>query len=475
MAVAEILLTEDQRLELLEIPQNISEYEIAKFYTFTPYDIDIINKHRRDYNRLGFAVQLALLRNPGWSLSSINNIPESVLIYIAEQIQVSPKEIELYAQRENTRLEHLQEIREIFGFKNYSDQDTQSLIQTLLPYAMENDNVINLMKLAINEIKRQKIILPGITTIEKAVSEVLLKADEYIIETINKTITNEQKYRLDMLINAQNEDTKTKLGWLKEDPGHSSPKAFAEVIERLEFIRGLQLGLNIGGLHPNRIRQLSRLGSKYEPFSLRRFEEKKRYAILALYIYELSQNLIDKAIEIHDRQINILLSKGRKQQEELHKQNGKSLNEKIIHYVDIGAALIKARDENLDPFKTLESVMPWSKLIESVEEAKKLARPVSYDYLDLLDSRYNQLRRYTPILVKHLKFNSTNNASKPLIEAINILNNMNENGNRKVPEDAPTDFISNRWNKCLYEKDGSISRHYYEIATLTELKNRIRS
>ncbi len=475
MATAEILLTEDQRLEFTQIPQNISEYEIAKYYTFSTYDIDIINKHRRDYNRLGFAVQLALLRNPGWSLISINNIPESVLDYIAEQIKVNPKEFELYAQRENTRLEHLQEIRELYGFKNYTDQHTQCLIQTLLPYAIENDNVISLIKLSINKIRKQKVILPGITTIEKVVSEVITKADEEFIEIVNNNITNEQKYKLDMLINAQTEDTKTKLGWLKEDQGHSSPKAFAQVIERLEFIRSLKLELNIAELHPNRIRQLSRLGSKYEPFSLRRFEEKKRYSILALYLYELSQNLIDKAIEIHDRQINILLSKGRKKQEELQKQNGKSLNEKIVEYIDIGAALIKARDENLDPFKTLESVMPWSKLVESVDEAKKLARPVSYDYLDLLDSRYSQLRRYTPILVKHLKFNSTNNASKPLIEAINVLNNMNENGNRKVPEDAPTDFISNRWNKCLYEKDGSLNRHYYEIATLSELKNRIRS
>jgi hypothetical protein len=93
-----------------------------------------------------------------------------------------------------------------------------------------------------------------------------------------------------------------------------------------------------------------------------------------------------------------LLSKGRKEQEDLQKQNDKSLNEKIVHYVDIGAALIRARSENLDPFKVLETVMPWNKLVESVEEAKKLARPVSYDYIDLLESRYNQLRRYTPII-----------------------------------------------------------------------------
>ncbi|MEY7999665.1 hypothetical protein AB8U03_05500 [Clostridium sp. Mt-5] len=113
--------------------------------------------------------------------------------------------------------------------------------------------------------------------------------------------------------------------------------------------------------------------------------------------------------------------------------------------------------------------------MKSVEEARKLARPVSHDYIDLLENRYNQLRRYTSILVKYLKFNSTSNSSEPLIEATNILNDMNENCKRKVPEYAPTEFIINRWTKCLYEKDDSINCHYYEIETLTELKNRIRS
>lgn len=36
MATPEILLTEDQRLEFTQIPQNISEYEIVKYYTFRP-------------------------------------------------------------------------------------------------------------------------------------------------------------------------------------------------------------------------------------------------------------------------------------------------------------------------------------------------------------------------------------------------------------------------------------------------------
>lgn len=402
-------------------------------------------------------------------------MPESVLAYIAEQLQVNQKEFTQYAQRENTRLEHLNELREVYGFKNFSDSDYNFLLGYLMPYAMENDNVLRLIRLAIDELKRQLVILPGITTIEKIVNEVSRTADDTVLRLINASLTDVQKRRLDELIESSSETATTTLGYLKEDPGQSSPKAFMDVIDRLEVIRKIELNLSIEGIHPNRVRQLSRLGSKYEPHSFRRFEESKRYAMLALYLFDLSQSLVDLAIDIHDKQITILLSKGRKQQEEIQKQNGKSLNEKVIQFVDIGAALIKARNEGLDPFKTLETVMSWDKIVESVEEAKKLSRPVNYDYLDLLDSRYNQLRKYTPALVKYLEFTSPNTSMEPLIDVLKVINDMNETGKRKVPDNVPLGFVSNRWNKYVFEPEGTINRHYYEMAAYTELKNRIRS
>lgn len=198
--------------------------------------------------------------------------------------------------------------------------------------------------------------------------------------------------------------------------------------------------------------------------------------MLALYLYDLSQTLVDRAIEINDRLINEFLSKGRKKQEEIQKQNGKALNEKVVHYVNLVKALVKARTEGLDPYKTIESyVMPWNKLLTSGEEADKLARPIDYDYLDLLDSRYNYLRKYTPKLLEFIEFGSSNSSLKSLIEAIKTINQMNQNNKKSVPDDAPLSFIPNRWNKNVFEKDGSINRHYYEMAALTELRNRIRS
>ena len=150
---------------------------------------------------------------------------------------------------------------------------------------------------------------------------------------------------------------------------------------------------------------LSRIGARYEPHSFRRFKENKKYAILVAYLMTLSQNLIDQAIEIHDRQMMILQSKGRKTQEEIQKQNAKAVNEKVVHFADIGAALIQARDKGLDPFSTIEKVMPWDQVVASVEEAKNLARPIDYDYLDLLESRFSYLRKYTPtLLLSRLNF-----------------------------------------------------------------------
>jgi hypothetical protein len=344
-----------------------------------------------------------------------------------------------------------------------------------MPLAMENDHVLRLIKISIEKLRQQKIILPGITTIERIVSAVSRSAEDEIYEIINSYLTSKQKRQLEGFINSSNEAQTATLAYLKEDPGQSSPKAFMSIIERLEIIQELNLNVDFKEIHPNRMKQLSRLGSRYEPHSFRRFPENKRFALLVAYLHELKQRLIDLAVEIHDKQIHILLSKGRRHQEEIQKQNAKSLNEKIIHYVNIGTALIKSRKEGLNPFDTIETVMSWNEVVESIEDAQKLTRPQNYDYLDLLENKYYHLRKYTPALVKHLKFSSTNASMNSLIKALSIIHTANGEGKRKIPADAPLGFFTKRWDKYIHGTDGSINRNYYEMAVFTELKNRIRS
>jgi TnpA family transposase len=468
------LLTPEERLQYMKISTTLSEWELGTYFTFTQYDLDIIKRHRREYNRLGFAIQLCVLRFLGWTLSDIKEIPQVIINYVANQIVVDPTNYQNYFNREATKYEHLEEIREEYGFSTFTLSDYRSLSKYLYPYAMANGNAVYLIQLALEYLRKQKKILPSMSTIERSVWEVRKRTEEKIYNLLGTSLTAPQIVKLERVVSPMPNSNKTYLSWLKEIPDNFSPESFLKVIERLDFIRKIELKVNTHQIHPNRLRQLSKVGARYEPHSFRRFKDSKKYAILVTYLLDLAQDLTDQAFEIHDRQIMTLLSKGRKAQEEIQKQNGKTINEKINQFADLGSALIRARNEGIDPFDALELVIPWDKLLVSVEEAKQLARPIDYDYLDLLEKKFYKLRRYTPTLLKALDFRSSKSA-EPLLKAIEVVREMNDKGKRKVPDGAPLDFISNRWQKHVYDDDGIINRHYYEMSVLTELRNLVRS
>ncbi|WP_311764926.1 DUF4158 domain-containing protein [Paenibacillus agricola] len=285
----------------MQIPSD-DDWDLGT-YTFSQHDLDIINKHRRDHNRLGFAVQLAILRYLGWSLSDLKHIPDSVISYISKQVGVAPDVFPLYAQREPTRREHMEEIRQTYGYRNFTLREYRFLSNIMLNFSFENGNYMYLIRVALDELRKQKIIIPGMTTIERVVWEVRQRAEEKIYKMLISSLSVEQIDKLENILSPMPESNKTYLAWLREVPGTCSPDAFLKIIEKLEYIRKVQLQIDTKGIHPNRLRQLSKIGARYEPQSFRRFDDPKKYATLVAYLLDLTQDLTDQAFEIHDRQI----------------------------------------------------------------------------------------------------------------------------------------------------------------------------
>lgn len=54
-------LTDEQRQVMMEIPTDLSDRDLACYYTLTSEELELVNRRRRPANRFGFAVQLALL------------------------------------------------------------------------------------------------------------------------------------------------------------------------------------------------------------------------------------------------------------------------------------------------------------------------------------------------------------------------------------------------------------------------------
>jgi TnpA family transposase len=93
---------------LLALPTD--RLEIRERYSLTPADFDLINRHRTEANRLGFAIQLCLLRYPRRAWLPAKQLPSEMLRFIAGQIGAEPTALADYAQRDETPREHQQEL-----------------------------------------------------------------------------------------------------------------------------------------------------------------------------------------------------------------------------------------------------------------------------------------------------------------------------------------------------------------------------
>jgi TnpA family transposase len=117
-----------ERNELIQIPENISNEEIIKFFTLTEFDLININKYRYNSSRLGFAIQICILRYKGWSLNYINNdnFPEVIINFIAKQLHITAdiNSFKSYcnSRNKNTLYDHFKAIKSLYKYNNFSKE-----------------------------------------------------------------------------------------------------------------------------------------------------------------------------------------------------------------------------------------------------------------------------------------------------------------------------------------------------------------
>lgn len=208
-------------------------------------------------------------------------------------------------------------------------------------------------------------------------------------------------------------------------------------------------------------------------YQLKEYEQARRHGTLVALMIETSATLTDELIDLNDRLIGSFFTKSKNKYERVFAEQGKAINDKLRLYAKVGAALVDAREHGRDPFAAIEAVVPWDNFSASVREAAQLARDENFDALSLIGEHYPQLRRYSPALLETLEFRPTPIA-RDLIDGVEVLRQMNRDGLRKVPPNAPTGFIRKRWENYVFGPEG-IDRRFYELCVMAELKNALRS
>ena len=159
------ILSPQSRAALFDPP--IDPAAIIRHYTFSCDDMALIRQRRRDANRLGFAAHLAYLRFPGRVLGAEEVLPPDVLAFIASQIGSEPKAFAGYAQRDETRWEHLGELQNYLGVRPFQRQDYRATAKAALDEAIGSDRGDAIVAAQIGHLRGHGILLPAATILER--------------------------------------------------------------------------------------------------------------------------------------------------------------------------------------------------------------------------------------------------------------------------------------------------------------------
>lgn len=458
-----------ERATLLQPPQ--SEEEFARHYTFSETDLSLIRQRRGDANRLGFAVQLCLLRFPGRGLQTGMQISDVMIRWIGSQLGVEAQCWPQYASRGQTRREHLVELRAYLGLRPFQLGDFRRARIFLSEFALRTDKGTLVAIEGLREWRLLKVMIPPIEVVERLVSEAITRANRQICAVLADLLSEAQRAKLDGWLELKPGTRITWLSWLRQSPVKPNSRHMLEHIERLREFQSLGLpdGLD-RRVHQNRLLKMAREGGQMTSRDLGKYESQRKYATLVALAIEGTATVIDQIIDLHDRIIGKLLNAARHKHQQRFQQSGRRINDQLLLYGKIGRALVKAKAEGVDAFAAIETVLPWDEFAASVAETGKLSQPEEFDFIHLLAENWPTVRRYAPALLEVLQLKAAP-AGKAVLQAVEQIRALHAASAKELPADAPTAFIRKRWEK-LVRRDQGLDRRNYELCALCELKTR---
>jgi TnpA family transposase len=470
--MARRLLSSRAYADLFGVPTDSEA--LIRHYLLSGDDIDLIRTRRRAENHLGFAVHICLLRYPGLGWSEDIMPPAELIAWLAEQLQIDACSLGEYAVRRNTRHEHHALAMRHLGLSPFGSEHVQQAEDIATRAAFATDHGVKIVETLIADLRKHRLALPSVDTLERLALKGRARARREAAAALFDALSLEQRDHLQALLVNDPSVGQTRLTWLRGFPHSTSPASMAALLDRLKYLRSLNLPPDLGqGLHPDRLLKFAREGAVAPVSLLNDFGERRRIATLAAQMADLSVTITDATIAKFERLTGQLFSRSRNHQEEVWRI-GKTRVGKLMQLFGASIdAMARAQDLGQDPFAALDADVGWDTLLGKRDEIASFGELATSDPLSLATERYAYMRKFAPAFLEAFQFNATD-AGDDLKDAIALLRDQNRTGKRKLPDNLPMPFAAKHWPSLIVQ-GGQPQRRVYETAIVSTLRDRLRA
>jgi TnpA family transposase len=465
------LLTDEERQALLGI--SLDPDGMARHFTLSRADQVLVAARRRDANRIGFAVQLALLRHPGIALAQLEQSVDPLVQWLAKHLAIPGAPFAGYARRPQTMTDHARLLAATLGLRPPTNADLPMMIEAAAQAAWSTNRGQPIAAAVVNALRASRIILPAAGVIERTAIAGRARARTRAAHALLAGISERQIAQIDELLIPDPSANLTPFAWLKAVP--IAPKAdhVRELLDRLKLVRAIGLPPEITNrIAEERLRQFVREGHASDAHQLGRYAAHRRRTILVATMLDLETRLTDAVLDMADKLVGGFFARARNTTRRRYAASAGNVGRLMRLFHGTIDALAAAQEAKCDAFEAVNDAVGWPKLLRVRGEVAELANLADEDPLVRAADRWKTLHKFAPALIEALEFRAVR-AGDPMLAALKLLVELNQSNKPEVPPDAPMPFRK-EWRRLVMQ-DGQPNRRLYEMAVLATLRDKLRS
>jgi len=469
-------LTDQQRNSYGRFAGEPIAAELTKYFHLDEADYELINVRRGPHNRLGYTLQLVTVRYLGTFLSNPLEVPEGVTAYISAQLGIDPGCLPEYMERRETRMEHSQDIKLRLAYRDFDQQPEQwRLIRWLYERAwLTAERATILFDLATARLVSQKILLPGVSTLERLIARICDRASERLWNSLASLPSPAEKRKLEELLSIEPGGRQSRLDKFRRSPVTVSAPSLVSALERLKEIRKLGAGKHdLSHLPAGRIKLLARFAANSKASIIERMPEERRMATLLAFANSLEETAQDDAVDVLELLIANLLRKSAHVGTKDRIKSLKKLDAAALRLCSVCEIILDPELPDTDIRSEIYSVLSVEEIEAALKTVWSIARRPDDNFHQELMERWRTVRRFLPTLLDSLAFQSTD-TGKPVQEALHFLKSI-EGLKKPDMSLAPTSVITKGWKFNSYDEEGLLDRRSYTFCVLEKLRDALRS
>ena len=465
------LLSNEQRTRLFAVP--VDHAEMAKHYVLSADDLALVRAKRRSVNRLGFAVQLCLLRYPGLGMGPAEQPPEAMIAFVARQLGMRHVNFANYAQRDQTRREHAVELQRYLGLQSFGLMDWRACLRVGADAAWATDCGEPIVQAMLAHLRISGVVLPPATVLERIGLAARARARKKTFEALATGLSDAERDTLVRLLAVDPELRRSRFAWLRDYPELPAPSNIVALLDRLEYARGLGIDpARTGRIHAARLARLIDEGTIMAVPHIIDLEPTRQTAILLVQAASLETRLTDATLAMFEKYIGTLFSRARNRDERRFQATRRDVARALVLFRRTIAALRHAKETGEDGVAAVEREIGMAQLDSVLPVIGAVADVADQDILVTAAEHYSVLRRFAPRFLAAFDFRS-NTPNDPVLAAVDLLRTMDRDGTRLLPKRPPSSFLPPQWRRLIFA-NGAADRRLYETAVLATLREKLR-